>query len=338
MHSAVPHTVSGRAGLRRLVVSAALIAFAAVTAAAAGSPSSPYAATSLPGHALAAATTGPAAPAVTSVPEDEPWDGLQATTDQPDTTNLPTIHVIYLHASDQPNRMATFAKYFIRNHEVQSQRITNATGMAFRWDERRGADGVLYHDITTFKSKVREARLVDQFAAIRAELIKAKFNNPNKKYLVWVDAANTYCAQSEAPKEAARYPGNAANATTYSMVYRYYDKTRADGGFCPAVAHELVHGLGAVQTVAPNDDGGGHCNDYGNDFMCGLTVAQPADPTAPRMLDGGNDDYLDPAADLAVTSGGTLPWWTINLNRFLCPRSAAAPATPDCAAPNLPQY
>ncbi|CAN5451217.1 hypothetical protein BH23ACT9_BH23ACT9_20640 [soil metagenome] len=46
------------------------------------------------------------------------------------------------------------------------------------------------------------------------------------------------------------------------------------------IAHELVHGLGAVADCAPNSSGDGHVTD------------EPRSTTVPVVLDGGRDDYF----------------------------------------------
>ena len=80
--------------------------------------------------------------------------------------------------------------------------------------------------------------------------------------------------------------------------------------------HEIGHNLGALQAGAPHAFDNAHCNDAYEDTMCS--------PQSPHVSGGQyyglyfdyrNDDYWDPP-------GASLPRWTVNLSRFLCPDSA----------------
>lgn len=324
-----------------------LPAFGAVTAlvvagavvAATGSPAVPVAPSSEVSTHGAEIGTAP----VTWTAAD--YDGVALTADAPDLNDLPKVHGVYIHASDQPSNFVEFAAAFQAEQRRASQFMTNATGMAFRWDERQSADGRLLHDITVVKSKANLSRLSgsSQFSLVGDALKQAGLTDPNKKYYVWLDADSAYCGQGQGLYDAARSFDNAANGTSYSVSYRIGSPYEAIGGWCNPVLHELMHNMGAVASHMPNYYGGGHCDDDANDVMCQIDVSPGGaiDRERSRTLDGGrdgvgNDDYLDPAADLADTTGATLSWWTVNLSRFLCPRSATDPSVPDCSVANLP--
>ncbi|HWC12993.1 MAG TPA: hypothetical protein VG929_00175 [Actinomycetota bacterium] len=264
------------------------------------------------------------------------YDGKVFTTDAPDMTvqvGLPTVHVVYLYPSDAPSRFATYAGFFQGASRSASAALAHSVGRQIRYDERLGADGVTrYLDISVVKSKNSTKRLQSSnaWSTIKSE-IDSLFKNPNKKYLVFVDAfSTTACGQSQLLYDTQRTSTNVSEGRTVSTVYRVKrDSTVADGGWCGrgTVLHELTHAMGALQTAAPNFSGG-HCNDYGNDRMCTASdVKIPYDPTMPIVYDYGNDDYWDPAADPASGSDAKLGWWTVNLSRFLC-------ATSGCDAPN----
>ena len=102
---------------------------------------------------------------------------------------------------------------------------------------------------------------------------------------------------------------------------------RNGSGFCASniVRHEIGHNLGALQAGAPHAFDNAHCNDAYEDTMC--------DPRSPHVSGGQyqglyfdyrNDDYWDP-------TGASLPRWTVNLSRFICPDSA-------CNAPGGSHY
>jgi hypothetical protein len=94
--------------------------------------------------------------------------------------------------------------------------------------------------------------------------------------------------------------------------------------------------MGAVQSVAPNNNAG-HCKDNRNDVLCNAGPA-PYDPSLGMYIDYNDDDYWDPAADPDSGSTRKLGWWTVNLNRFLCPPAAPGARTADCTQPNRPAY
>lgn len=273
------------------------------------------------------------------------YDGVQLTVDAPDLTELPTVHGVYVLPSDAPNRFGQFAAHFQAEHRRASRFLTNATGMAFRWDERKSRDGRRLHDITVVRSAFPSSlmSLADvQFELVGRALADAGLTDPDKKYYVWLDGpSSSTCGQGQQPLERRRHPDNLANTSTYAVSYRVdLERYESAGGFCNPVLHELMHGLGAVAPFAPHSYSGGHCNDDPNDVMC-LIDASPGgviDRDRPRTLDSGNDDYLDPAADLQVRGGDKLGFWTANLSRFLCPRSKAKPTRPDCAKANDPDY
>lgn len=165
------------------------------------------------------------------------------------------------------------------------------------------------------------------------EIVAKGFTKANTKYLVWLDAASAYCGQSDLKQDARRFSANYNELRTLSVIYRWGDPGNPDnGGFCShrTVLHELGHAMGAVQSAAPHYNGG-HCSDSGNDLMCTLPVAIPYSPDGGFYFDYGLDDYWDPAADPTSGSTAKLPWWTVNLSKFLCPAAG-------CSLPNDPGY
>ncbi|HUG86700.1 MAG TPA: hypothetical protein VMM13_19175 [Euzebya sp.] len=56
------------------------------------------------------------------------------------------------------------------------------------------------------------------------------------------------------------------------------------------IAHELVHGLGAVQPCAPHESGDGHVTDDPRDVL--YAGRSPRTAGQPVVLDAGNDDYM----------------------------------------------
>lgn len=283
-------------------------------------------------------------PAATFTAAD--YDGKAFTTDQPDLLpDLPQVHVVYVHAADQPSRFTQFAPMFQAEDRRTSKILASVMGRGLRWDERLGSDGIKYHDMTVLKSAANSRKLSGntQFSQVVSDLAKAKLNKPNKKYLVWLDASSQYCGQSQFKTDAVRSPANANEGTSVSAVYVYYDRSNATGGFCAAQLHELNHAMGAVQPAATNSSGG-HCSDHGNDTMCsGGNPRIPYDGTALRYYDYNNDDYADAREvpghpESTGTAAPKLGWWTVNLSRFLCAKSSDPGGIVGCDQAATPNY
>lgn len=149
-------------------------------------------------------------------------------------------------------------------------------------------------------------------------------------YVVWLDgpAPSGSCGQATIYDDPSRAADNLNNlggkvAAVYSDGY---------GGFCDSntVRHEIGHNLGALQPEAPHAFDGMHCNDAYEDTMCYPDVSpRVAGGQEGIFFDYHNDDYWDPPA------GPPLPWWTVNLNRFLCPDASCnvVPGAVDQSSP-----
>ena len=275
------------------------------------------------------------------------YDGQALTADAADLDGgLPDVHGVYVYPSDQPSRFGTYAAYFQAEQKRATTMLSSATGLGFRWDERAAADGSRLHDITVVRAKanLRSLSSSKQFGLVVDALKAAGLTDPDKKYYVWLDAKSTNCGQGQSSSDTVRSSANAANRTGVAVSYRPTggeETYAANGGWCNPVTHELLHTFGAVNPAAPHYVAGGHCVDDNQDTMCNANTAgiPPFDASKPRTIDTNNDDYLDPSADLAQPeTAGKLAGWTINLSRFLCPRSTSDRTKPDCSQPNSPVY
>lgn len=282
----------------------------------------------------------PTAAAPYAVDDPAAWDkaeyDAQALTNdaQPDRTDLPTLHAIYIHPSDKPSRFSQYAAMFQADARQASALLNTLYGRGIRFDERSSTTHGTLLDITVFRSKYNSRQLAGsrQFSLVAGELSAAGFNLPNKKYFGWLDAGSKYCGQGHLSQDTRREVVNQNNeGKSLGLVYRPYASDAATGGFCRGrtLRHELGHNLGAVQSVAPNAFDGAHCDDSGEDTMC-YTSATSVDTGGPDF-DYGNDDYWDPIANPAVPSTEKLPWWAVNLSRFVCP-------TAGCGAASTPEY
>lgn len=344
-------TRSGR--MRRIVVGAALMPVALV-AGLSGEAASlpPQASPTGVAHArthgpdgLALDPRGPAPAAAYAVDAPAPWDkseydgGVFTTDDRNlDLTNLPTFHAVYLYPSDQPSRFAQFAAMFQADAREASAMLNRLYGRGIRFDMRSAAGGGQLLDITVVRSrwKARQLSGGNQFSLVANELAAKGFDSPDKKYVVWLDAGSQACGQGHLYQDSRRSPANANEGRTTAIVYRPYRSDATTGGFCRGrtLLHELGHNMGALQPIAPHSFDDAHCDDSAEDAMC-YTSATSAD-TGDPAFDYNNDDYWDPAAvpvaPPAVRSTVKLPWWTVNLSRFVCPFSG------DCSRANTPEY
>ena len=267
------------------------------------------------------------------------YDGVSYTGDRPDIASragLPMVHLIYVYPHDKSSRFAQFGAMFQADARDASRLLQTAYNRGIRLDERpdsRGAGRPTVVDITVFRSRYRASQLSgsDQFSVVAGEInADSRFANPNKKYAVFLDAPSQYCGQGELWQDTQRNAANASEQRTLAVVYRPYDSTSTTtGGFCRGrtLRHELGHNLGALPNTAPHAFDGAHCNDSAEDTMCYVFSDTP--DTGPAVFDYNNDDYWDP-----VAAGDTakLPWWTVNLSRFVCPPGG------DCSKPNTPEY
>jgi hypothetical protein len=132
-------------------------------------------------------------------------------------------------------------------------------------------------------------------------------------YLVWLEGVT---ARPGVCGVGGQY---ADDRRDFSNINNYGGKLalvmRDGDGFCNSntVRHEIGHNLGALLPGAPHAFDGAHCDDAYEDTMCYPQArSRGAGGYQGQFFDFGNDDYWDP-------QGGALPWWTVNLSRFLCP-------------------
>jgi hypothetical protein len=261
------------------------------------------------------------------------WCGDELTSD--DTADevdngMYRYHAVYMVAADAPDRFTTLAGSMQTDAFQASSLLETTYGRAIRYDMGTSC-GAQYLDITVVRMPQTSAQMASvantsngTFDAVTHALDAAGLQTiqssdtlsaaaaRTRNYLVWLDAPapTGSCGQAAIYDDPSRAGDNINNFGGKSaIVFRNGD------GFCSsnAARHEMGHNLGALQRVAPHAFDGSHCNDAYEDTMCYSNSPEVADGQRGTFFDYGNDDYWDPP------SGAPLPWWTVNLNRFLCP-------------------
>jgi hypothetical protein len=162
----------------------------------------------------------------------------------------------------------------------------------------------------------------DSFGQMRTELQAKGLNRTDRKYLVWVDAANGICGLGEVYDDQRPGPENYNNGgPMYARVdtpcWQY------------AELHEIFHTLGAVQPDTPHPSASLHCTDEA-DVMCydddqggPVTMTSVCPPDQEALLDCGDDDYFntDPPAGSYLAGA-----WNTADSSFLQADNAPRPA------------
>lgn len=277
------------------------------------------------------------------------YDDVEAKGNTADLVDLPQLHAVYVYPSDRSSRFSTYAAMFQADARAASRFLDDRYGRGLRWDERE-TDGVRYLDITVVQSEYTYDQLSgsDQFNYVHRDLERVFSGEQNKKFAVWLDAGSQYCGQGHLHQDTRRQADNANQQRTTGIVYRPYDPTGGDGGFCRGrtLLHEVGHNLGALQKVARHAFDGAHCNDDKNDAMC-YTAQSRYTSDGDGQFDYQNDDYWDPGATKSgnpetpsdkVRDRRGRAFWATNLNRYVCPVgrnvNGEPTGTSDCSSPN----
>jgi hypothetical protein len=240
-------------------------------------------------------------------------------------------HAVYMIAADSPDRFSSFATG-IQTDAFQASALLESTySRAIRYDMGTNC-GPQYLDISVVRMPQTAAQMTalagsssGTFDAVTHALDAAGFQTiqptdtlsqaaqRTRNYVVWLDAPapNGTCGQAAIYDDPSRADSNLNNyGGKAAIVFR-----NGSDAFCSsnAARHEIGHNLGALQSVAPHAFDGSHCNDAYEDTMCYSNSPQVGNGQRGQFFDYNNDDYWDPP------HAAPLPWWTVNLNRFLCP-------------------
>jgi hypothetical protein len=244
-----------------------------------------------------------------------------------DGSSGPRVQAIYAHAADTADRYTAVLPLIQQYAADVSARIDAAAG--------RSGRGRVVRFVTTGSPCVLAVANVtlsatgdDSFTNTVAELRDLGYNQADRKYLVWVDAAVGICGighvySDDKPTADNRNAGGNMFARTDTPCWGYAD------------LHELLHTLGAVQDSAPDSTRAGHCVDQ-TDTMCysdtsGAAMRQVCSNAPDWNIDCQLNDYFN--ADPAPGSYLATHWNTAN-SPYLA--SAAAPPTPPALSITAP--
>jgi len=275
----------------------------------------------------------------------------RVTTDRPDDSAAPQIHVIYALPSDGADR--ALDERGTLNDTVASWNAWLASqtgGLNLRLDT---SDGML--DTTFVRLPESDAQIEARGAFVRDELEKQLhalgFNQPQKIYAVYYDGRSSFACGGGAWPPVL--PGNVAALYLHGLYNgpvpcdtNPWGSVGAPRYLEFAMIHEVMHTLGFVPACAPHHTSAGHVSDSPADLMYAGSASW-----APSTLDVGHDDYydahhpgcLDLSASAYLTSGQPVPTTTAVTVGTTASTTAATvgtttsttPALPGCTVPNV---
>ena len=249
-----------------------------------------------------------------------PWVGVQPRTAPPvcygDGQSGPRVQLIYGYPAGRPGTPQAVLKIqreIVPRMQAVIVAASQGKDLGIRFAFNAGCNGLSVPTLA-FPSSVIATKDADtQMNKIVSFLQSQGFDAPDRKYQVIWDWWNSgpICglgelADGDTPRPVSVQDGapvrNPVVNPQYSAVWKAafspkgpncweLDQSKAGGE-----VHELFHTLGAVQTSAPNSDGGGHCTDTPS-VMCpvrGRATRPACAKVAVQVLDCGNDDYWNP--------------------------------------------
>ena len=234
-----------------------------------------------------------------------------------DGTSGPRVQVVYARTESSPDRLPAVAPLLRQYAADADDAINRSAG-------QRGEGRRIRFVTRDCEVDVLAVALPDgaeeSFATMRAAMQAKGVADPQRKYLVFMDAAVGLCGLGEV------YPDERTDSGNRNNLGAMY--TRIDTScWSHAATHELLHTLGGVQAGAPNTTGIGHCTDE-KDVMCYVdapttTTFVACAGTVETQVDCNHDDYFNPKP----AEGSYLDThWNTADNQYL--EVAAAPPAP----------
>jgi hypothetical protein len=219
------------------------------------------------------------------------WCGTgEPSTDLPDALSAIEWHIIYAIPADGQDRFAYFApriagdvaavsNWWIGQDPTRRPRydLIDAPGCASDFQRV---------DITV--AHLPHANADESFTQIETDLRAQGFASADKGYLVYYDGSLDVSDEYGVCGQGSVIGGDGPWA--YSIVFlQSCFQTASDDFRAQTAAHEMVHGMGAVEPQAPHYCNNGHVCDSPNDLM--KAVAHDGDSLSSEALDVGRDDY-----------------------------------------------
>jgi hypothetical protein len=204
------------------------------------------------------------------------------------------VQVMYANTADQPSRYGQVRTL------VQSYAADVDDTLALSAAKTGGNLRVRWVTDSDCSINVLDVELpsgsLDSISATANALSAAGYNDPNRKYLVFADAA-VYCGISEAYQDDSA-TNNINDTQAYGPLVSRVDSACWNSPQTHSVpAHELMHNLGAVMNTAPDATPGMHCTDA-SDVMCyvdgaGVVLRQICPQEDERLYDCSGNDYFN---------------------------------------------
>jgi hypothetical protein len=209
------------------------------------------------------------------------------------------VLAIYARPSNRPDRYAAVVNS-IRTFAAETDEIFNAT--AGRYGANRHIRFVTDSACQlVVDNVVLSPRGDDSLDATMEELAAQGYDDPNRKYMVWMDST-VLCGIAAYYPEDRPDAANANNgpAGVPGLVARIDSGCWGLASRGESVeAHEIMHSLGSVLPSAPHSTAAGHCEDE-SDRMCysdgsALFLQDICDPDLEALFDCRGDDYFHPS-------------------------------------------
>jgi hypothetical protein len=210
------------------------------------------------------------------------------------------FQAIYARASDHSDQYATIVPY-IRKWAADADAVFMASAAPagairhVRWLHDANCQPTVDHVVLSPNGD-------DDLTTTVAELTALGYNDPSRKYVVWMDA-NELCGVSSYYEDDRHGTENFNNGNPVAPA----TVSRIDNG-CWGLgdegesieAHEIMHALGSVMPTSPHSTILGHCTDdadrmcYKDDLTIKLNVVCASSEEA--LFDCRKDDYFNAAA------------------------------------------
>jgi hypothetical protein len=278
------------------------------------------------------------------------WCGTPTATDRPGLG--PAIKVVYVHASDDPDRFAQFADLIQSDARLVTDSVLLASGGArsVRFDVGT-ACGANYLDVATIalpgtRATYAALPLQRRLERVHSEVVAALGPSVTpRNVLIYGDelaVEEGVTGVAMRPSDDRPGPDNSANRGGFAGLVLGDGTAEFGTSHQTTAEHELLHTLGAVQDSAPHATGLGHCW-QGVDVLCypdgsGKELVLSCPDAAPTTIDCGSDDYFSPAP---APGSYLAQHWNVNDSVFLCapaqcmdPSGNLSPVASFAATPN----